>query len=349
MDMPMRRLGDTDLSISVLGLGGWTIEHGGYPLGWNRSTPRQVRQTLRHAIEAGINWIDTAASYGFGASESIIGDLLRELPEDERPYVFTKGGVVWDASNPGARASSVLKPSVIRAQCEQSLERLGVERIDLFQFHWPDELGTPVEESWMVMQDLVTEGKVRYSGLSGFAPSQIERCETVAHVDAVQDELSLLNRQAAWEVLPWCEMNRTGFLAWGALGSGRLCEPIAASVATFSLRTGRGLLSRHQDDRRRRLPLLVTLNTVARRRETTPPAVALAWALAWPGVAGVVVGARHAGEVEGWLRAGEVELTDEDFADLASALAVGRHDEGPALPYPVLDEWRLQTGMAALG
>jgi aryl-alcohol dehydrogenase-like predicted oxidoreductase len=348
MQMPIRQLGKTDMSISALGLGGWTIEHGGYPLGWNRSTPEQLRQTLRHGIKAGINWIDTASSYGFGTSETVIGGLLRELPEDDRPYVFTKGGVVWDASNPGARASSILKPSVIRRQCEESLKRLGVERLDLFQFHWPDELGTPVEESWGVMQGLITEGKVRYGGLSGFPPSQIERCEDVAHVDVVQDELSLRRRQAAWEVLPWCEMNQTGFLAWGALGSGRLCEPIAASVTVMSMWADRNLLSFRDDEHHRRLPLLVTLNTVAGRHETTPPAVALAWTLAWPGVSGVAVGTRHAGEIEGWLPAVEVELTDEDFADLAAALTVARYDEGPALPYPVLDEWRLQ-GTAALG
>jgi aryl-alcohol dehydrogenase-like predicted oxidoreductase len=347
MEMPIRQLGKTDMSISAIGLGGWTIEHGGYPLGWNRSTPQQLKQTLRRGIDAGINWIDTASSYGLGTSEAIIGSLLADLPEDERPYVFTKGGVVWDASNPGATASSILRPTVIRVQCEESLKRLGVERLDLFQFHWPDELGTPIEESWAALQDLIAEGKVRYGGLSGFPPSLIERCESVAHVDVVQDELSLLDRQSAWAVLPWCEMNRTGFLAWGALGSGRLCAPIAASVAVLSMRTTHSLLPIDHDDHRRRLPLLVTLNSVARRHGTTMPALAVAWALAWPGVSGVAVGARHAGEIEGWLRAGEVELTEEDFGDLASALAVARCDEGPAIPYPVLDQWRLQASLAA--
>jgi aryl-alcohol dehydrogenase-like predicted oxidoreductase len=343
MEMPTRELGTTGISISVIGLAGWTIEHGGYPLGWNRATPQQLKQTLRYGIEAGINWIDTASTYGLGASETVIGSLLADLPEGDRPYVFTKGGVVWDASNPSAQASSVLKPSVIRAQCEESLRRLGVERLDLYEFHWPDELGTPIEESWAVMQELIAEGKVRHGGLSGFPPSLIERCETAAHVDVVQAELSLLDRQSAWAVLPWCEMNRTGFLAWGALGSGRLCEPVTTRVAVLSTPTGRSLLPLDHDDRRRVLPLLVTLNTVARRHGTSPPAVAVAWTLSWPGVSGVVVGARHGGEIERWLHAGELELTDEDFGDLASALTVGRYDEGPALPYPVLDQWRLEA------
>jgi aryl-alcohol dehydrogenase-like predicted oxidoreductase len=347
MEMPIRQLGTTDMSISMVGLGGWTVEDGSYPLGWSRTTPKRLKRTLRHGIEGGINWIDTASIYGLGNSEAIIGALLEELPEDDRPYVFTKGGAVWDASNPGARASSILQPSVIRTQCEESLLRLGVDRIDLFQFHWPDELGTPVEESWAIMRGLIAEGKVRYGGLSGFPPSQIERCDAVAHVDVVQDRLSLFDRRAAWDTLPWCEMNETGFLAWGALGSGRLCEPISASAAVLSPWPD-DMLPADRDERRRRLPLLVALAEVAGRHGTTPAAIAVAWTLAWPGVSGVVVGARDEDQIDGWLRAGQVDLAEEDFTELATALAAGHYDEGPALPWPTLDEWRVLGSASAL-
>jgi aryl-alcohol dehydrogenase-like predicted oxidoreductase len=141
---------------------------------------------MRHALDKGINWIDTAAIYGLGHSEEVVGRLLRELPSSERPLVFTKCGLVWDDNNRNAEPRRILKPESIRKECEASLRRLGVERMDLYQFHWPDEMGTPVEDSWGEMARLVEQRKVRMAGVSSFDVSLLERCEAILHVDSLQ-------------------------------------------------------------------------------------------------------------------------------------------------------------------
>ena len=132
---------------------------------------------MRHAIEAGINWIDTAAVYGLGHSEEVVGQLLRQLPASDRPFIFTKCGLVWDPDDRMAPPREVLKPESIRRECEASLRRLGVERIDLYQFHWPDETGTPVEESWAAMVKLIEQGKIRAAGVSNFDVRLLDSCE----------------------------------------------------------------------------------------------------------------------------------------------------------------------------
>jgi aryl-alcohol dehydrogenase-like predicted oxidoreductase len=140
---------------------------------------------MRHALKLGVSWIDTAAVYGLGHSEEVVGRLLRELPESERPLVFTKCGLVSDERDPMAEPRRVLKPESIRRECEASLRRLGVQRIDLYQFHWPDESGTPVEESWEEMVRLIEQGKIRMAGVSNFDVPLLQRCEAIRHVDSL--------------------------------------------------------------------------------------------------------------------------------------------------------------------
>src|SRR5439155_1535736 len=148
MTLRARQLGSSGVAITTVGFGAWAIGGGGWAFGWGPQDDDASIATMRHALELGVNWIDTAAAYGLGHSEEVVGRLLRELPVSERPFVFTKCGLVGDKLNPMAEPKRVLKPESIRRECEASLRRLGVERIDLYQFHWPDEAGTPVEESW---------------------------------------------------------------------------------------------------------------------------------------------------------------------------------------------------------
>src|SRR3954471_9347456 len=176
--LPTRTLGK-GLQLSTVGFGAWAIGGGGWAFGWGPQDDAASIATMRRALELGINWIDTAAVYGLGHSEEVVGKLLRELPQSERPFVFTKCGLVWDRLNPMAEPMRVLTPASIRSECEASLRRLGVERIDLYQFHWPDETGTPVEDSWAEMLRLIEEGKVRVGGVSNFDVSLLERCEAV--------------------------------------------------------------------------------------------------------------------------------------------------------------------------
>jgi aryl-alcohol dehydrogenase-like predicted oxidoreductase len=147
MSLPTRPLGSSGFQITTVGFGSWAIGGGGWSFGWGPQDDAESIATMRHALELGVNWIDTAAVYGLGHSEEVVGKLLRELPASERPLVFTKCGLTWDANNPMQVAKRILKPETIRRECEASLKRLGVERIDLYQFHWPDESGTSIEDS----------------------------------------------------------------------------------------------------------------------------------------------------------------------------------------------------------
>ena len=195
MNLPTRPLGTSGLEITTVGFGAWAIGGGGWAFGWGPQDDADSLAAMGRALELGINWIDTAAVYGLGHSEAVVGRLLRELPASERPLVFTKCGLVWDERDRMTEARRVLRPESIRQECEASLRRLGVERIDLYQFHWPDETGTPVEDSWQAMVRLVEEGKVRAAGVSNFAVPLLERCEAIRHVDSLQPPFSLIRRE----------------------------------------------------------------------------------------------------------------------------------------------------------
>src|SRR4051812_18793406 len=168
MKLPTRPLGSSGIEITVVGFGAWAAGGGGWSFGWGPQDDEASIAAMRRAIEQGVNWIDTAAVYGLGHSEEVVGRFLKELPERERPFVFTKCGLQWDPAHPMVQSKRSLRPEGIRDECDESLRRLGVERIDLFQFHWPDETGISVEESWGAMAGLVDAGKVRYAGLSNF-------------------------------------------------------------------------------------------------------------------------------------------------------------------------------------
>src|SRR3989442_1698238 len=227
--LPTTLLGTTDMRITRVGFGAWAIGGGGWAFSWGRQDDAASLATMRHALELGINWIDTAAVYGLGHSEEVVGRLLRELSPAARPLVFTKCGLVWDAHDRMAEPRRVLKPESIRAECDASLRRLGVERIDLYQFHWPDETGTPVEDSWGEMVRLIEKGKVRAAGVSNFNVKLIERCETIRHVDSLQPPFSLIRREAAAHEIPWCAEHRTGVICYSPMQSGLLTDGFTAA------------------------------------------------------------------------------------------------------------------------
>ncbi len=334
MKIPTRALGSSGVQITTVGFGAWAIGGGGWLFGWGPQDDSQSLAAMRHALDLGINWIDTAAVYGLGHSEELVGRLLRELPQSKRPLVFTKCGLVWDRSNPMAEARRVLKPESIRAECEASLRRLGLERIDLYQFHWPDETGTPVEDSWAVMVRLVEQGKVRLAGVSNFDVPLLQRCDAIRHVDSLQPPFSLIRRDAAASEIPWCAAHKTGVIVYSPLQSGLLTDSFsAARVAAMA-----------SDDWRRRSPdfqepnlgrnsqLRDALRPIARRHGTTVSAVAIAWILAWPGVTGAIVGARSPEQVDGWIHAAGLRLTATDLEEIARAIATTVAGTGPAMP-----------------
>lgn len=332
--LPTRQLGKDGPRISVVGLGAWAIGGGGWSFCWGPQDDQQSLATMRHAIGVGITWIDTAAVYGHGHSEEVVGRFLADLPEDERPLVFTKGGLVWDDAEPMRKPDRDSSPAVIRRHCEQSLRRLGVERIDLYQFHWPDETGVPVEESWGEMASLIDDGLVRWGGVSNYGVDLLDACDTVRHVDSVQPHLSLIERAAAHDVVPWAREHGSGVICYSPMESGQLTD-------TFS-RGRRDCLA--AEDWRRRVPpfadealernlaLRDALRPVAARHETTTAAVAVAWVLAWDGVTGAIVGARRPDQIDGWIDAATLRLGDEDLDEIEAAIKSSCAGSGPARP-----------------
>jgi aryl-alcohol dehydrogenase-like predicted oxidoreductase len=226
----------------------------------------------------------------------------------------------------------VLTPASIRKEIESSLRRLGIDRIDLYQFHWPDETCTPVEDSWMTMAALVDEGKVRAIGVSNFDVSLLARCEAIRHVDSLQPPFSLINRKAAYRELPWCASHDTGVIGYSPMQSGLLTDGFTAGrVASLAEEDWRRHAPEFQEPNlRRNLLLRDTLAPIARRHETSVSAIAIAWALAWPGVSGAIVGARTPAQVDGWIGAASITLTQEDLNEIAANILQTGAGAGPA-------------------
>ncbi|MDB4884527.1 MAG: putative aldo/keto reductase [Gemmatimonadetes bacterium] len=332
--LPTRQLGRSDLHITRVGFGAWAIGGGGWSFGWGPQDDGESIAAIREALASGINWIDTAAVYGLGHSEIVVGRALRDLPQNDRPYVFTKCGLVWDEQNRTAAPKRSLQPESIRRECEASLQRLGVERIDLYQFHWPDETGTRVEDSWNTLRRLQEEGKVRAIGVSNFDVPLLERCEALHHVDSLQPPFSLIRRNAAEREIPWCASHDTGVICYSPMQSGILTERFSpARVARMAKDDWRRSSADFQSPQlERNIALRNALDPVADRHDTSVSAVAIAWTLAWRGITGAIVGARSADQIEGWIDAAKLTLTRADLVEIATAIERTGAGRGPQVP-----------------
>jgi aryl-alcohol dehydrogenase-like predicted oxidoreductase len=228
----------------------------------------------------------------------------------------------------------VLKPDSIRRECEASLRRLGVQRIDLYQFHWPDETGTPVEDSWAAMVKLIEEGKVRAAGVSNFDVNLLDRCEVIRHVDSLQPPFSLINRAAAEKEIPWSKSHKTGVICYSPMQSGLLTDSFTAErVSSFAADDWRRRAPEFgQPDLGRNLALRDALRPIAKRHDTSVSSIAIAWILGWPGVTGAIVGARTPKQVDGWIGAASISLTQQDIEEIASAIERTRAGVGPVRP-----------------
>lgn len=332
--LPRKRLGRSGPELTRVGFGAWAIGGGGWAGAWGPQDDAESLRTLHHALAYGINWIDTAAVYGLGHSEQLIGLLLRELPEDERPFVFTKCGLVWDPREPMTPARRILDPQSIRRECEASLRRLGVERIDLYQFHWPDETGVPVEDSWGEMARLADEGKVRWTGVSNFDVALLDRCEPIRHVDSLQPPFSLIRRDAAAHEFEWCQRHGTGIIVYSPMQSGLLTEKWTVERVQNLPEDDwrRGSERFRSPDVERNLALRDALRPIARRHGTTTGAIAVAWTCAWPQVTAAIVGARSPEQVDGWIAAATLILSDADLDEIEKAILHTGAGSGPARP-----------------
>src|ERR1700722_3805608 len=332
--LPTTRLGRTGMHLTRVGFGAWAIGGGDWGFAWGHQDDDASIAAIRHAVESGINWIDTAAVYGLGHAEEVVAAALAGLPEADRPYVFTKGGLVWDPADRTAAPRRVGAPASLRAEVEASLRRLRVDRIDLYQMHWPAEDGTPVEEYWQTFADLKREGKVRAIGLSNHDIFRLEAAEGTANVDAIQPQFSLIHRDAADDVLLWAHEHETGVFVYSPMAAGLLTGAFTA-VRAATLDPGdwrRGDPDFTEPALSANIALAEALRPVAERHGAAPAAIAVAWTLSFPAVTGAIVGARSPQQVRGWLPAATLELKEDDLAEIADAIHATGAGTGPASP-----------------
>jgi aryl-alcohol dehydrogenase-like predicted oxidoreductase len=333
VDLPTGPLGKTGMDITRVGFGAWAAGGAGWAFSWGPQDDQESIAAIRHAVESGVNWVDTAGVYGLGHSEEVVGAAIEGIPQPDRPFIFTKGGLVWDESDRYKPARRVGARATIKAGAEASLRRLRVEAVDLYQVHWPAEDGSPIEEYWGAMLELRDEGKARAVGLSNHNVDQLEAAEAIGHVDSLQPPFSAIKRGTAPEIA-WCAAHSTGVIIYSPMQAGLLTGAFSAErVAAL-----------HQDDWRRRDPqfqgenlernlaLAESLRQIGERRGVGPGPVAIAWALDWPGVTGAIVGARSASQVDGWLPAGELELSQDELDDVSEAIESTGAGFGPSRP-----------------
>jgi aryl-alcohol dehydrogenase-like predicted oxidoreductase len=305
------RLGSTGLEITCIGFGAWAIGGNGYEFGWGAQNDEESVAAIHRALELGVNWIDTAAVYGFGRSERVVGRALEGL--SERPYVFTKASLL----DGGGRVVHNLKRDSLRREAEASLERLGVDAIDLYQIHWPIP-NEDIEEGWAAFAELQAEGLVRHIGVSNFNVEQLRRIQSIAPVETLQPPYSLVAREVEREILPFAEAEGIGVIVYSPMGSGLL----TGAMTRERIESLPDDDWRKQSDRFREpqlsehLALVGRLATVAEQRDTTPGAVAVAWTLLNPAVDGAIVGFRRPDQVDPILAAASLELSDKDMAEI---------------------------------
>lgn len=329
--LPTRRFGVTDMEITRVGFGAWAIGGAGWAFGWGNQEDAASIDAIRHAVSVGINWIDTAAIYGLGHSEEVVREALKPIPPSERPYVFTKCGLTWNRDDHEARPERIANRQSLKAECEASLKRLGVERIDLYQMHWPSEDGTPIEDYWQTLLDLKAEGKVRAVGLSNHNAEQLARAEALGHVDTLQPPFSAIRRDAAEAELPWCLEHETGVIVYSPMQSGLLSGGFTAErAASLPANDWRSRADEFNGEKlTRNLAFVEALKPIAERHGVGVGAIAIAWALAHPAVTAAIVGARSPDQVDGWLPAAALELDPGDLAEIGEALATLQVGSGP--------------------
>jgi aryl-alcohol dehydrogenase-like predicted oxidoreductase len=333
-ELPKVRLGRTAMDITRVGFGGWAIGGPDWAVGWGPQDDKESIAAIRHAVNRGINWIDTAAAYGLGHSEEIIRRALQSLPVSQRPYVFTKCGLVWDENNRSAMPSRIGARASIRREVEGSLRRLGVDCIDLYQMHWPATDGTGLAEYWQTLLELKKEGKVAAVGLSNHSIAHLEIAARIGHVDTLQPPFSAIRRDAAVAELPWCATHETGVIVYSPMQSGLLS-------GRFSIERARALTSSDWRSRgaeftgeklMRNLELAEALRPIAERYETSVASIAIAWTLAWPGVTGAIVGARRPAQIDAWIDAATLTLSAADVELIGRAIGWTRAGSGPTHP-----------------
>jgi aryl-alcohol dehydrogenase-like predicted oxidoreductase len=328
VSLPLIHLPAADRPVlSRVGLGSWVF--GG--IAWGSQDDRDSVAAILRAIELGVNWIDTSSVYGGGRSERVVGEALRRLPAHERPLVFTKVGIRIDSAGDTYRD---LSPAAIREDCESSLQRLGLECLDLYQVHWPVADADTVARAWETLCELRREGKIRWAGVSNFEVALMERCVALGPIESVQPPLSLIHREAAADIIPWAQHAGAWVLVYSPLESGLLTGRFSPQrLAALPAGDWRRRREQFQPERMPRGEALVQrMRPIAQQLGASLVELAIAWTLSWPGVSGAIAGARTPAQVESWARAGELHLGEDVLDALADALVETQVGAGPMRP-----------------
>ena len=312
--MNTRQLGNSDMQITPLGVGAWAIGGGGWAFAWGPQDDDQSIGAIRAALDAGINWIDTAAVYGLGHSEEVVARAVEG--RSTRPYIFTKCERVWNERGEIAKS---LKRDSIRRECEASLRRLKVDVIDLYQIHWP-EPDEDIEEGWTTMAELQMEGKARWIGVSNFNADQLRRAQRIAPITSLQPPYSIISPEIEESILPFVQENNIGMIVYSPMKSGLLTGAM----------TRERIAAMPEDDFRRRtanfqepllshnLALVELLREIGKRHGRTPGEVAIAWTLRHPAVTAAIVGLRSPKQLEGVVGAADFRLLPAEIAEIES-------------------------------
>jgi aryl-alcohol dehydrogenase-like predicted oxidoreductase len=310
--MQKRKLGSSDLEITPIGVGAWAMGGGGWQFAWGAQDDDESVDAIHAALDHGINWIDTAAVYGLGHSEEVVGRAL--AGRSKKPLVFTKCGIVWDERRETRRS---LEPESIRKEVEQSLRRLKLDVIDLYQIHWPDP-DNLVEAAWTMMAKLQQAGKVRYIGVSNFNVDQMRRTQAIAPITSLQPPYSIISPEIEKEFLPFTQANHIGVIVYSPMKSGLLSGTMTRDrIAVMPEDDFRKRVAHFKEPLlSRNLELAELLVTIGRRHSRTAGEVAIAWTLRHPAVTGAIVGMRSAKQVEGVIGAAEFRLSADEIAEI---------------------------------
>ncbi|CAN5647926.1 aldo/keto reductase [soil metagenome] len=312
--MKTRTLGNSDMQITRFGFGAWAVGGGDWQFGWSSQEDADSIAAIHRALESGINWIDTAAVYGLGHSEEVIAKALNDW-KGARPYVFTKCGMVW---NDERKVDYSLRAASIRQECENSLRRLKVEVIDLYQIHWPADETEETQEGWQTMAALQKEGKCRWIGVSNFSKEELAAAQLIAPITSLQPPYSLIRRDAEIDVLPFCAQQGVGAIVYSPMGAGMLTGAMTADRAAHLPKDDwRSKNPEFQEPKlSKNLQLAERIKAVAQRHNVSPGAVAAAWTLNNPAVTGAIIGSRNAQQAGELFQHADLTLAPEEVLEL---------------------------------
>lgn len=312
--MKTRKLGNSDLDITLIGFGAWAIGGGDWQFGWGHQDDADSIAAIHRALESGINWIDTAAVYGLGHSEEVVAKALAQWT-GHSPYIFTKCGMIWDEKR---EVGYSLKAGSIRKECENSLRRLRVDTIDLYQIHWSADDLAETEEGWTELAKLKKAGKVRWIGACNFNLEELRRAQAISPITSLQPPYSLIRREIESEILPWCQQNGIGVIVYSPMASGLLTGAMTRErVAALPAEDWRTSSPEFKEPKlSQNLAVVERLQTVGKRHGRSPGEVAIAWTLRHASVTGAIVGARNAKQVDGVVGGAKLRLTVGEIAEI---------------------------------